>query len=69
MVPEFLHKIRVCVLERFYRIGGDTHASGTDGSGLGLAIVSDIVGLHGGTISLHDGHSGTGLRVRVTLPL
>ena len=60
---------RACVLERFYRIGGDTHSSGADGSGLGLAIVTDIVNLHGGTISLLDGHSGSGLRVRVTLPL
>jgi two-component system sensor histidine kinase QseC len=56
------------VFERFYRMGGDSHASGTAGSGLGLAIVQEIVALHGGTIHLEEGDGGRGLRVRIFLP-
>lgn len=56
------------VFERFYRVGGDTHASGVPGSGLGLAIVREIVALHGGRISLQEGNGGRGLCVQVVLP-
>ncbi len=56
------------VFERFHRGGGDSHDSGASGSGLGLAIVSEIVRLHGGSISLQDGEGGIGLCVRVLLP-
>lgn len=61
------------VFERFYRIGGDRHASNTTGSGLGLSIVRQIAELHRAHIELvtppqgglevimrfaRDGHSG-----------
>ncbi len=52
------------VLEPFYRIPtrgeGDRH-----GSGLGLAIVADICRSHGATLTLSDGDSGCGLKVRI----
>ena len=56
---------RARVLERFYRVLG----SGEDGSGLGLSIVQRIVELHGGRVELQAGAGGTGLVVRVGLPL
>ena len=34
------------VFDRFYRVGGDRHASGAPGCGLGLAIVKHIADLH-----------------------
>lgn len=34
------------VFDRFYRVGGDRHASGKSGCGLGLAIVKHIADLH-----------------------
>lgn len=37
---------RLAVFDRFYRVGGDRHASGETGCGLGLAIVRRIVELH-----------------------
>ena len=40
-----------------------------NGSGLGLAIAQDIALSHGGTLTLHDGTHGQGLRVRLALPL
>jgi two-component system sensor histidine kinase QseC len=57
------------VLERFYRLGGDSHDSGVRGTGLGLAIVKDIVELHRGQITLHDTGGSSGLTVRILLPL
>lgn len=60
---------RTRVFDRFYRLGGDSHGSGTNGSGLGLAIASEIVRLHNGTIKLLDGDNDTGLCVQVVLPL
>lgn len=42
-------------------------AAQADGSGLGLPIVRQIVELHDGQVSLHDGVQG-GLRVLVSLP-
>lgn len=65
------------VFERFYRIGGDRHASNTTGSGLGLSIVRQIADLHHAQIELvtpsqgglevivrfiGDGHSGSNAR-------
>jgi two-component system sensor histidine kinase QseC len=57
------------VFDRFYRVGGDRHQSGTIGSGLGLAIVRDIVVLHQGRISLGASDFSSGLKVTVELPL
>jgi signal transduction histidine kinase len=52
------------VFERFRRLP-DAKASGT---GLGLSIVQRIAELHHGEVSLRDGESGSGLRVRVRIP-
>ncbi len=57
------------VFDRFYRVGGDSHASGVSGSGLGLAIAREIVRLHGGQIELQDADGSQGLCVQVRLPL
>jgi two-component system sensor histidine kinase TctE len=54
---------RPLVFERFYRVLG----SNTDGSGLGLAIVKEIVESNGGTVSLTNPASGSGLVVEVRL--
>lgn len=51
------------VLERFYRIPGNTQP----GSGLGLSIVNRIAQLHGASVQLETSASG-GLRVRVKFP-
>lgn len=56
------------VFERFYRVGGDRHASGQPGNGLGMAIVQDIVTLHNGRISLAVSRFASGLKVIVELP-
>lgn len=55
------------VFGRFYRVGGDRHASGQIGSGLGLAIAHDIAILHQGqlTLSHSEWH---GLSVQLELP-
>lgn len=56
------------VFDRFYRVGGDRHNSGTPGSGLGLAIVKEIVGLHHGHLMLGPSTLGSGLKVTVEIP-
>ncbi len=56
------------VFDRFYRVGGDRHNSGTPGSGLGLAIVKEIVGLHHGQLTLGPSSFSTGLKVIVEVP-
>lgn len=53
------------VFERFFRVLGNK----SPGSGLGLAIVQQICELHGGRVILDSPQSGTGLIVRVFLPL
>ena len=65
IAPEEYHR----VFDRFYRVGGDRHQSGTLGSGLGLAIVRDIVMLHQGEIGLSQSDFSSGLKVTVELPL
>jgi len=53
------------VMERFYRIGGDRHATGEPGCGLGLAIVKHIVDLHKASIELSEPMGHSGLLVRI----
>lgn len=55
-------------LERFYRVGGDRHATGESGCGLGLAIVSHIVDLHRAEIQLGKPEDHSGLRVIIKFP-
>ena len=56
------------VFDRFYRLNGDCHTSGTIGCGLGLAIVQQIVELHHAKISLGQSSFLKGLLVRVIFP-
>jgi two-component system sensor histidine kinase QseC len=56
------------VFGRFYRIGGDHHASGQPGCGLGLSIVQHIAKLHEADISLGPSSFDTGLSVRIDFP-
>ena len=55
------------VFERFYRVNGDQHNSGTVGCGLGLAIVHHIATLHGANIRLEKSSLG-GLKVIISFP-
>ncbi len=54
------------VFERFHRL---ERADDPGGSGLGLAIVRAFVERLGGSVTLHPGTDGLGLRARVSLPL
>lgn len=56
-------------LSRFYRVGGDQHASEVVGSGLGLSIVEHIVGLHTGRIQLGKSAALGGLEVCIDFPV
>lgn len=60
-------ELRERVYDRFYRVGGDRHASDTLGCGLGLSIVQQIVQLHGGNMALGTSRLG-GLAVTLLLP-
>ena len=53
------------VFDRFFR-GANAKQTG---SGLGLSIVEGMVLRHGGSIDLHDGAAGHGLRAVISLPL
>ena len=53
------------LFDRFYRLNGDCHTSGTIGCGLGLAIVQQIVELHHAQISLGPSSFPSGLLVKV----
>ncbi len=53
------------LFDRFYRLHGDRHNSGTTGCGLGLAIVQQIAELHHARIALGHSAFSTGLSVRV----
>ena len=53
------------VFDRFYRSGGDRHASKELGCGLGLSIVKHIIQLHNGDIHLTAPDNGTGLIVTI----
>ena len=53
------------LFDRFYRLNGDCHDSGTIGCGLGLAIVHQIVELHQAEIILAKSSFQSGLSVSV----
>lgn len=58
------------VLEPFYRVSSARERQGLgSGVGIGLAIANQAVKLHGGCIVLGNCSDGTGLRVRISLPL
>jgi signal transduction histidine kinase len=54
------------VFERFVRLD-DARSRDAGGSGLGLAIVAEILGIHGGTVTIGDSPLG-GARAEVVLP-
>ncbi|MEE4186453.1 MAG: ATP-binding protein [Gammaproteobacteria bacterium] len=58
-------ELRERVFERFYRVGGDRHASGITGSGIGLSIVSQVLEILGARIELGESYFGAGLGVTV----
>ena len=63
--PGIPAELRSRVFERFFRVLGNK----SPGSGLGLAIVQQICELHNGRVILDAPKEGTGLIVRVFLPL
>jgi two-component system sensor histidine kinase QseC len=56
------------IFERFYRLAGDRHASGTSGCGLGLSIVQHVVDLHHAQITLQHSSFVSGLAVKIQFP-
>jgi len=56
---------RAKVFRRFYRYRSERAL----GSGLGLAIVKNVIDFHKGSITLEEGNNGTGLKVKLVLPL
>lgn len=56
------------IFDRFYRLGGDQHASGVIGCGLGLSIVRHVADLHRATIALGTSGWHGGLSVTVVFP-
>jgi len=66
--PGIAEEDRARVFERFYRVGGDRHASGILGCGLGLAIVQHISTFHGATVRLAMSAELGGLKVTVEFP-
>jgi two-component system sensor histidine kinase QseC len=63
--PGIPPELQARVFERFFRVLGNK----SPGSGLGLAIVQQICDLHGGRVVLDSPKIGTGLVVRVYLPI
>lgn len=62
-IPE---PLRVRVLDRFYRVGGDQHRADIPGCGLGLSIVQQVAELHGAKLAFLDSPLGCGVAVRVS---
>ena len=54
-------------LERVFAPFFTTRVDG-EGSGLGLSVSEGIAEAHGGTLTLHPGPGGRGVRVRLSLP-
>jgi two-component system sensor histidine kinase QseC len=63
--PGIPHEQRAAVFARFHR----EKSSRGEGYGLGLSIVQRAAELHNASIELLDSPFGTGLRVRVAIPL
>ncbi|HTT51069.1 MAG TPA: SpoIIE family protein phosphatase [Streptosporangiaceae bacterium] len=55
------------IFERFHR-GSTPQARSNEGSGIGLALVKELVGLHGGRITV-DSQPGAGATFTVSIPL
>ena len=55
------------LFERFHR-GSAPQARSNEGSGIGLALVKELVGLHGGRITVHS-RPGAGSTFTVSIPL
>ena len=66
--PGIPTELRQTVFERFYRVGGDRHASSQPGSGLGLAIVKGIADLHSASITITESRFATGAAFRISFP-
>ncbi len=58
---------RTRIFDRFYR-SPEAITRDASGSGLGLAIVRAVADKHHAQVSLHEGHAGIGLEVRVVFP-
>jgi signal transduction histidine kinase len=56
------------IFDIFTQVSNDTK-NGKDGLGIGLALVKQLVGLHGGAISLESAGLNTGSIFRVRLPI
>ena len=56
------------IFDMFYTVRQGDRAT-LHGTGLGLAICRALVGAHGGTVTAHDGRTGRGTCMRVTLPV
>lgn len=56
------------IFERFYRVGGDRHATAVEGCGLGLSIVQHIAQLHRANIRLGSSRFASGLSVKIRFP-
>jgi two-component system sensor histidine kinase QseC len=56
------------IFDRFYRLGGDQHASGVAGCGLGLSIVRHVADLHHAAITLGESELAGGLSVSISFP-
>ncbi|NJN00258.1 MAG: sensor histidine kinase [Aquincola sp.] len=57
--PGIAADLRERVLDRFYRVPGQTEP----GSGLGLSIAKTVADRHGAQLELTDGPNGKGLQV------
>lgn len=57
------------VFDRFYRLNGDQHDSGSIGCGLGLAIIKHIVDLHHASVVLGRSQFKSGLKVTIDFPI
>lgn len=64
--PGIAEDQRQRIFERFYRVGGDRHASRQSGCGLGLSIVKNIIDSHGAKIRVEHSRFKTGAAFKVS---